>query len=821
MKKTILILVLTILSLFTANARILDVPALGTDDGCWGSSMHMILNYYTQNNTPFYKEIAYQGGTRFEIRRQFIGGRLEDGTLNVIERDFEPKIIEPWDIAPENMPHLADDLGYTYHHAYLKSSWQYTYMDIREQEAGKENMVYFSNQDEAFNFLKKIVDDHMPAIVGAVKHFVVFTGYDNQKVYINNPNGTIVIKEIYNINQYLSRDSWGGSDYFMQWFVKTHEEKTTDDIMWMLKEAAARAYQNINYYADLTANGTITDDYTDPISGNNVNHPSALGAVAGYRVHIAEFLAAHNYHDIALKYNESAAKFIDASGLPQAQRVAVLKQAAEIEKQAYELFVKSLPKPIVNLNEPTEIKATSMKISWTPYPGNDFENYEVYVSWLPGVLGKKVKIIIDKSNNSLILEDLYRSRTYSITLKVNKNKSYGYSNQVTAQTSKDVYIISLNQKDNSFRVDWSDTLDKSFIRYEMYVSTEPGFEISENTRGTTISDAQVTEAHYTADSIGMYYFKIRTYYQAGFFDSEEKSAMVSQITEIMQDIPDISENVCGNNACNSYFGENYENCPQDCAPRPDCGDQACDSMEAGVKCPDGICDEFEKANRVCPEDCGWEAAAKGEDRLKGGLKKAVCGDKICDSGENHDNCPEDCVPEGYCGDGICDEMENSESCPNDCKKGVFKRLIDFLVNIFRKKPANHFIEDKPNAVCENTICEPGLGENKANCPKDCPKLEGEIPEAICGNKNCESPFWENHENCPQDCVPEAYCGNLICDEMEIHSSCPQDCGKEVKTVRICGDGRCDFPETSEGYPQDCEKGVFKRIINFFSKQFGK
>src|SRR5262249_4263538 len=61
-----------------------------------------------------------------------------------------------------------------------------------------------------------------------------------------------------------------------------------------------------------------------------------------------------------------------------------------------------------------------------------------------------------------------------------------------------------------------------------------------------------------------------------------------------------------------------------------------------------------------------------------------CGDKVCGSGENPRNCPDDC----RCGDGVCSQGESNATCPNDCPV----------------KPP----------TCGNGSCEPG--ENSSNCP---------------------------------------------------------------------------------------------------------
>lgn len=45
----------------------------------------------------------------------------------------------------------------------------------------------------------------------------------------------------------------------------------------------------------------------------------------------------------------------------------------------------------------------------------------------------------------------------------------------------------------------------------------------------------------------------------------------------------------------------------------------------------------------------------------------VCGNGICETGETHENCPEDCPDSGpVCGNGVCEEGENAQNCPQDC-----------------------------------------------------------------------------------------------------------------------------------------------------------
>ena len=98
---------------------------------------------------------------------------------------------------------------------------------------------------------------------------------------------------------------------------------------------------------------------------------------------------------------------------------------------------------------------------------------------------------------------------------------------------------------------------------------------------------------------------------------------------------------------------------------------------------------------------------------------SVCGDWVCDAGENGVDCPVDCIP-GWprCGDGECRGGEDSDSCPADCPVSV--------------------------------------------------------PETMCGDGTCEE--GEDETSCAQDCAPAGpECGDAVCEEGESRRSCMQDC----------------------------------------------
>ncbi len=175
-------------------------------------------------------------------------------------------------------------------------------------------------------------------------------------------------------------------------------------------------------------------------------------------------------------------------------------------------------------------------------------------------------------------------------------------------------------------------------------------------------------------------------------------------------------------------------------------------------CGNGVCEAGED-QFTCARDCS-----------------STCGNMICETTETTQLCPGDC----YCGNGTCDAGETSVSCTADCSSVTCGNGICEMGETGATCP-----QDCPN-TCGNSVCD--TGETSTNCPTDC-------SSAVCGNGTCDT--GETATSCPADCS-SAVCGNGTCETGETATSCPADC-----SVASCGDGNCDVGETASNCPADC------------------
>ena len=143
---------------------------------------------------------------------------------------------------------------------------------------------------------------------------------------------------------------------------------------------------------------------------------------------------------------------------------------------------------------------------------------------------------------------------------------------------------------------------------------------------------------------------------------------------------------CGDHVCD--VTESCSDCPNDCGKCPTtCGDGICQSNETKANCPADCgkpvacestadCSDHNECNgrELCefghclsgkelPDgaDCGDGATCLG-----GICHLPLCGNGVCDVGEDCVNCWVDCGLCDQCGNGICDSPETCSTCAADC-----------------------------------------------------------------------------------------------------------------------------------------------------------
>lgn len=148
----------------------------------------------------------------------------------------------------------------------------------------------------------------------------------------------------------------------------------------------------------------------------------------------------------------------------------------------------------------------------------------------------------------------------------------------------------------------------------------------------------------------------------------------------------------------------------------------------------------------------------------------VCGNGICEEGENSYNCPEDC-PGPYCGDGVCDPEESAATCPEDCYCGNG--------TLERRDGEECDGHDLGGKTCLDFGCDGGILSCRPNCRFDLTNCIG--CEPMCGDGRVDG-----DEMCDCGLDPD----NLPpgCDAINGEGNCTLDC----TLLHWCGDGVVDY-----------------------------
>ncbi len=207
---------------------------------------------------------------------------------------------------------------------------------------------------------------------------------------------------------------------------------------------------------------------------------------------------------------------------------------------------------------------------------------------------------------------------------------------------------------------------------------------------------------------------------------------------------------CGDQACDP--GEECD-CPSDCGSPP----------SSETSCTDGFDNDCDGNVDCTDADCNQDPACR-------------CGNGTCESGEDCNSCPADCISKTKgkpssqycCGDGTCGGAENETNCAVDCGSGSY---------------------------CDDGTCDPG--EDECSCPEDCgtpPSTETNCDDGI--DEDCDSSTDCDDADCLGDPACPS-CGDVTCDAGEDQCNCPADCGTPPSTETNCTDG----------IDEDCDGGA--------------
>ena len=283
---------------------------------------------------------------------------------------------------------------------------------------------------------------------------------------------------------------------------------------------------------------------------------------------------------------------------------------------------------------------------------------------------------------------------------------------------------------------------------------------------------------------------------------------------------------CGNGVCGS--GENYCNCPKDCASEPEviCGNAKCEAGESTANCStDCPCiregertpiysvgsKESHKSGKFecCPELVMVSGHKELDDHgicqdligISGGAYCTRCGDGRCGRGENICNCLQDC--ENRLENPLGRQCNTTSDCAVginlsvccSCPKVIPRTSIDGNLSVVYVDGTDYSNKRPPG--CKYAVCSPCRAINGSMCRRGlC--FEPWDP-SYCGNGVCEP--YENVIDCPFDCRSTPFCGNGFCEAGENQTNCLRDCNNPVCYNEIC---EKTAGENATNCPADCE-----------------
>jgi len=270
-------------------------------------------------------------------------------------------------------------------------------------------------------------------------------------------------------------------------------------------------------------------NWTYPVAGTSWGAP----AISGNQAYIAYRYTVEcvNISDRSRVWSYTGPAGTSQYGIGSSPSIAGGKLyigASESKLYCFGPGLPNTPPPALRLEQPTEIRETSLVLSWNKSTEADFARYEVHRSLVPSFVPSQLTLhqpggnITNVNTLSLNLSGLSYSTHYYFKVRVWDNDEFPMFNDsneveaVTATPNGAPVAVALYPAQDvtpfSMRLSWSVNNDPDFAGYEVYRGFSKGFTPSVSTQVSSIDhrDENSTVVQNLAPWT-TYYFRVRVY----------------------------------------------------------------------------------------------------------------------------------------------------------------------------------------------------------------------------------------------------------------------------------------------------------------------